>query len=328
MKRETIRVAVTGAAGQISYSLLFRIASGEMLGPDQPIHLSLLEIPQAVGALEGVVMELEDSAEPLLKGISIGSDPHKIFEGVEIALLVGAKPRGPGMQRADLLRENGAIFEVQGKAIDQVAAPHAKILVVGNPCNTNALIALHQAKRIPKRNFMAMTRLDENRAKAAMAQKAGVPLEEVEKLVIWGNHSDTMVPDFVNAEIRGKPPAAQCGGEEWLKGPFLEKVRKRGGAIIAARQKSSSASAAKAAIDTIRDLYLPREGQRFSLGVYSAGNPYGIQENLVYSFPCISRGKGEWEWVSGLSLDSFIRAEMKKSEDELASERAAILGGK
>lgn len=326
MKNSVVRVAVTGGAGQIAYSLLFRIASGELFGPDQPIALHILELPEALQALEGVKMELDDCAYPLLKEIHIGSDPHQVFKGIQYAFLVGAKPRGPGMERGDLLKENGKIFIGQGKALNDVADPSVKVLVVGNPCNTNCLITLMNAPKLDKRNFFAMTRLDQNRAQFQLAHKAGVDISQVTRVTIWGNHSATQVPDFYHAQIGGKPLTDVIKDETWLKGPFYETVQKRGAAIIAARGKSSAASAANAALDSMKAVITPtKAGDWFSLGVYATGNPYGIDENLVFSFPCRSTGKGDYEIVRDLTWNEFLRQKIALTEKELLEERAFIL---
>ena len=319
------RVAVTGGAGQIAYSLLFRIANGEMFGPNQAVALHILEIPQAVGALEGVRMELDDCAFPLLKEIVIGSDAREVFNGVNYALLVGAKPRGPGMERGDLLQENGKIFIDQGKALNDVASPDCKVLVVGNPCNTNAWIAMQQATNLSRNNFLAMTRLDENRAKSLLAQKARTAVTDVKQMTIWGNHSATQVPDFVNATISDKSAPSVITDESWLKSEFIETVQKRGAAIIKARGKSSAASAANAVVDSIRSLYEPTpEGEWFSLAVCSDGNPYGIPDNLIFSFPCRSKGNGDWEIVPGVDWNDFLKDRIQKTTEELVSERETV----
>jgi malate dehydrogenase len=319
------RIAVTGGAGQIAYNLLFRIASGEMLGNDQSIALHILELPSAMAALEGVKMELEDCAFPLLKELRIGSDPFQIFEKIDIALLVGATPRGPGMERKDLLHENGKIFIEQGRALNKSADQDVKVLVVGNPCNTNCLIALQHASRIPKKNFHAMTRLDQNRAAFQLAYKAGLGVSDVSNITIWGNHSSTQVPDFLNAKITGKPAVDIIKDTRWLEGEFISIVQKRGAAIIAARGKSSAASAANAALDAVRSLYTPTPpGQWFSSGVFSEGNPYGIDPHLIFSFPCRSTGKGDYEIVSGLTWNDFLKNKISQSEKELIEERDII----
>lgn len=325
MQKTLKRIAVTGGAGQIAYSLLFRIAAGEMLGEDQPIALHILELPEMTKILEGVKMELEDCAFPLLKEIHIGSDPLQIFEGVHYALLVGAKPRGPGMERGDLLKDNGNIFVAQGKALNEVADRNVKVLVVGNPCNTNCLIAMAHAPKIPSQNFFAMTRLDQNRAVALLAQKAKVEVATVENVVIWGNHSSTQVPDFLNAKIAGKPVTERISDLKWLEGDFFSAVQKRGAAIIAARGKSSAASAASAAIDTIKDLVTPTpKGKWFSCGVFSQGNFYGIDQNLIFSFPCRMTDKGECEVVQGVTWNEFLQKKIKFSEQELLEEREFV----
>lgn len=329
MKKNLVRVAVTGGAGQIAYNLLFRIASGEMFGPDQPIALHILELPEAIKALEGVKMELEDCAFPLLHEVRTGSDAREIFQDVDYALLVGAKPRGPGMERGDLLNENSKIFVAQGKALDEVAHPNVKVLVVGNPCNTNALIALHQTKRIPKNHFFAMTRLDENRAKAQLAQKAQKPVVQVSNVAIWGNHSATQVPAYLHAKIAGKPAATIISDEPWLQNDFFASVQKRGAKVIEARGKSSAASAAHAIIETVHSLTQPtKPGDWFSLGVYSSGNPYSIDPDLVFSFPCRLNNHGEVEIVPGLDWDPFLTEKIKASERELLEERKIILDAK
>ncbi len=316
------RIAVTGGAGQIAYSLLFRLAKGDLLGPNQPIALHLLDVPEAIAGLKGTLMELEDCVFPLLKEIKIGSDPDEIFEGVDLAFLVGAKPRGPGMERKDLLADNGKIFVEQGKALNRVAAKDVRVLVVGNPCNTNCLIAMHHAPNIPSRQFHAMTRLDQNRATFQLAHKALVSAAEVSKVTIWGNHSASQVPDFVHAEIQGKPALQKIPDRKWLEGSFVQTVQKRGADVIAARGKSSAASAASAAIDSMRSLWV--ESDWFSAGVYSQGNPYGIRDDLVFSFPCRSKGKGDWEIISGLKWDQFLQEKIAITQKELEEERDLI----
>jgi malate dehydrogenase len=325
MSKSIKRIAVTGGAGQIAYSLLFRIASGEMLGADQPIALHLLEVEPSLGFLKGVVMELEDCAFPLLKEIRIGSNPYEVFDGVDIALLVGAKPRGPGMERKDLLAENGQIFIEQGKALNAGASSDALVFVVGNPCNTNALIAMHHAPRIPRSRFFAMTRLDENRAVAMLAKKAHVPVSDVSHMAIWGNHSATQVPDFVNARIRGKPVLEVIHDRKWCEETFIPDVQKRGAAVIAARGKSSAASAAHAVLGSIRSLMFPTpQGEWFSVGMISDGNAYGVKEGLIFSFPCRSKGDGVIEMVKGVSWDPFLREKIHLTEKELLEERSLI----
>jgi len=326
MSKPLKRVAITGGAGQIAYQLLFRIASGEMLGRDQPIGLHILELPDAMQALEGVAMELDDCAFPLLKEIHIGSDTNKIFKNVDFALLVGSKPRTAGMERGDLLSENGKIFIGQGESLDKHANENVKVLVVGNPCNTNCLIAMKNAPRIPKKNFHSMMRLDQNRAENQLAKKAMVDVTSVSPIIVWGNNSATQVPDFENAWIDGVPVTEVIHDRKWLEGEFLTNVQKRGAAVIAARGKSSAASAASAAIDTIKSLYTKTpKGQWFSSGIYSAGNPYGIDENLFFSFPCRSNGDGTYEIVNDLPLSAFLREKISLTEKELQEERAFVM---
>ena len=317
-----IRVAVTGGAGQISYSLLFRIASGEMLGKDQPVILNLLEITPALGALKGVAMELDDCAFPLLQGIVCTDDPNVAFKDAEFALLVGARPRGPGMERKDLLEANAAIFSVQGKALNDHAAKNVKVLVVGNPANTNALIAQRNAPDLDPRQFTAMTRLDHNRALTQLAQKLDVSLGDISKVTIWGNHSSTQYPDLYHAFVNGEV-AADKVDENWLKSTFIPDVQKRGAAIIEARGASSAASAANAAICHMRDWALgSAEGDWVSMGVYSDGS-YGIEEGLIYSFPCVCKD-GQWAIVQGLDIDDFSREKMDGTAKELMEERDAV----
>ena len=319
------RIAVTGGAGQIAYSILFRIASGELFGSDQPIALHILDLPECMPALEGVVMELEDCSFPLLHEIVIGSDPLVVFKDVHCAFLIGAKPRGPGMERKDLLSENGKIFTVQGKALDSVADKNATVLVVGNPCNTNCLIAASFAKRLSPMRFFAMTRLDQNRAVSFLAKKAACTVKDVSNVAIWGNHSSTQVPDTFHAQIAGKNLRDVIREEKWLDGEFFSKVQKRGAEVIAARGKSSAASAASAALDAMRSLYFPTaQGHFFSMGLYSKGNPYGIDEDLIFSFPCISKGEGNLQIVSGLDLSPFLQEKIALTEKELLEERSLV----
>lgn len=326
MSKSIIRVAVTGGAGQIAYSLLFRIASGEVFGMDQPVALHILEVEEALGALNGVVMELEDCAFPLLKEIKTGSDPHKVFEGVSYALLVGAKPRGPGMERKDLLTENGKIFIGQGKALNAVAAKDLVTLVVGNPCNTNCLIAMKNAPNMDPKRFFAMTMLDQNRATSMLAKKAGAPVSAVERVTIWGNHSATQVPDFVHATISKKPASELISDRKWLEHEFVSKVQKRGAEVIAARGKSSAASAANAILDTVRALAFPTAKESwFSVALLSDGNSYGVKEGLIFSFPCRSLGNGKVEIVKDLKWDSFLKEKIALTEKELLEERQLIL---
>ncbi|MFA6542932.1 MAG: malate dehydrogenase [Limisphaerales bacterium] len=320
-----IRVAVTGAAGQIGYSLLFRIASGAMFGPNQPVILHLIEIPdeKAMKALGGVIMELEDCAFPLLKGCVPTSDLNEGFRGVNWALLVGARPRGPGMERKDLLTANGKIFTGQGKAIASNAAKDVRTLVVGNPCNTNSFIAMSSAAGVPREQFFAMTALDENRARTQLAKKAGVPVETITNLAIWGNHSSTMYPDFFNAKIQNRPVTDVIGHREWLEKDFIVTVQKRGAAIIEARGLSSAASAANAVVDTVRRLTTPTPaGDWFSVAVCSDGS-YGIEKGLIFSYPIRTDGK-KWEIVQGLPVGEFSRAKITATENELKEEKALV----
>jgi malate dehydrogenase len=320
-----LKVAVTGAAGQVGYSLLFRLASGSLLGPDRPIELRLLEIEPALKALEGVVMELDDCAFPLLSGVQIGADPNKIFDGVNLALLVGAKPRGPGMERGDLLEANGAIFTAQGKALNSVAADDIRIGVTGNPANTNALIALNNAPDIPHERFSALTRLDHNRAIAQLAHKTGADVSDIKKITIWGNHSATQYPDIFHAEIKGKNAAEVVNDQSWIENEFIATVAKRGAAIIDARGASSAASAASATIDAARDWLLgsPKDDW-VSMAVVSDGS-YGVPEGLISSFPVTTKD-GDWKIVTGLDIDDFSRGRIDKSTAELADEREAVTG--
>jgi malate dehydrogenase len=319
-----IRIAVTGAAGQIGYSLLFRIASGAMFGPDQPIALNLIEIEPAMNALKGVCMELDDCAFPLLQEIVATSDLNEGFKDVNWALLVGSVPRKQGMERADLLGINGRIFVGQGKAIAANAATNVRVLVVGNPCNTNCMIAMNSAPEIPAQRWFAMTRLDENRAKTQLAQKAGVEVTEVTNMAIWGNHSPTMFPDFYNARIGGRPANEVIGDEAWLKDTFVPTVGKRGAAIIQARGASSAASAANAVVDTVVSLTNPTaEGDWYSVAVPSQGE-YGTEPGILTSFPIRTREDGSWEIVEGLSLDEYSKGKVKASVDELVGERDTV----
>ena len=323
MAKAPIRVAVTGAAGNIGYALLFRIASGEMLGKDQPIILQLLEIP-AEGpqkALKGVAMELEDCAFPLLTDMVLTDNAETAFKDANWCLLVGSKPRGPGMERADLLKDNGRIFIAQGKAIDAVAADDARIAVVGNPCNTNCMIAANQAKRLPKDRFTAMVRLDENRGRALLAKKAGVAIDEVSELFIYGNHSPTMFADFTHAKIGGKPVTEVITDRAWLETEYLPTVGKRGAAIIEARGQSSAASAANALIDHVRDLTTP--GKVHSIAVNSEGR-YGFAEGIWAGMPVRSTGGGGYEVITTYEMDDFAKSKIKITNDELLSERDTV----
>ncbi|XAR52312.1 Malate dehydrogenase (NADP(+)) [Bertholletia excelsa] len=323
--KKTINIAVSGAAGMISNHLLFKLASGEVFGPDQPIALKLLGSERSFQALEGVAMELEDSLYPLLREVSIGIDPYDVFQDVEWALLIGAKPRGPGMERADLLDINGKIFAGQGKALNAVASRNVKVIVVGNPCNTNALICLKNAPNIPAKNFHALTRLDENRAKCQLALKAGVFYDKVSNMTIWGNHSTTQVPDFLNARINGLPVKEVIRDTKWLKEEFTERVQKRGGALIKKWGRSSAASTSVSIVDAIRSLVTPTpEGDWFSSAVYTNGNPYGIAEDLVFSMPCRSKGNGDYELVKDVSFDEYLLKRITKTEAELLAEKRCV----
>mgnify|MGYP001618816712 CR=1 FL=1 len=323
MSKAPVKVAVTGAAGQICYGMLFRIASGELLGKDQPIELRLLEITPALKALEGVVMELDDCAFPTLSNVVIGDDPNQVFDGANIALLVGARPRTAGMERGDLLSANGAIFTAQGKALNDVAADDIRVLVTGNPANTNALIAQNNAPDIPAERFNALTRLDHNRAISQLAAKLNVPVTEIKKMTIWGNHSATQYPDLFNAEVGGKNAAELVNDQAWLADEFIPTVAKRGAAIIAARGSSSAASAANATIEHMRDWVLGTpDGDWVSMAVPSDGS-YGVQEGLISSFPCVVKD-GQYEIVQGLEINDFSRAKIDASVAELAEEQAAV----
>ena len=325
MSKAPLRVAITGAAGQIGYALLPRIASGQMFGADQPVILQMIEIPveKAMQGLQGVAMELEDCAFPLLQDMVLTSDPKVGFKDVNWALLVGSKPRGPGMERGDLIRENGPIFTGQGQAINDHAASDVRVAVVGNPCNTNALICMHSAKDVPDERFSAMTRLDQNRAQAQLALKAGVATTSVKNTLIWGNHSATQVPDFFHTTIDGKPADKVIGDMDWLSGEFFSKVQKRGAEIIQARGSSSAASAANGLIDHVRDLRgTTPAGEWRSVCVKSDGS-YGVPEGLISSFPVRSQG-GNWEIVQGLELNDFLKQKIAASADELAKERELV----
>lgn len=319
-----VRVAVTGAAGQIGYSLLFRIASGEMLGKDQPVILQLLELPmdKAQAALRGVIMELEDCAFPLLAGVVGTADPMVAFKDADIALLVGAMPRGPGMERKDLLLKNAEIFTVQGKALDAVASRDVKVLVVGNPANTNAYIAMKSAPSLPAKNFTAMLRLDHNRALSQLSAKAGVAVGDIEKLIVWGNHSPTMYPDYRFATVGGASLKDKIGDEAWNRSDFIPKVGKRGAAIIEARGLSSAASAANAAIDHIRDWVLGTNGKWVTMGIPSDGS-YGIPQDVMYGYP-VTCQSGEYTIVQGLPIDDYSREMMNKTLAELEEERSGV----
>jgi malate dehydrogenase len=324
MSKAPVRVAVTGAAGQIGYSLLFRIASGEMLGKDQPVILQLLEIPdeKAQKALKGVMMELDDCAFPLLAGMSAHSDPNTAFKDINVALLVGARPRGPGMERKDLLSANAQIFTAQGKALDKAAARDVRILVVGNPANTNAYIAMKSAPSLPRESFTAMLRLDHNRALSQLSAKTGKPVDSIEKLVVWGNHSPTMYPDYRFATIGGQPAAKVVNDEAWYRDTFIPTVGKRGAAIIEARGLSSAASAANAAIDHVRDWVLGTNGKWVTMGIPSNGD-YGIPQDVMYGMP-VTCANGKYELIKGLAIDDFSRGKMDNTLKELLEERDGV----
>jgi malate dehydrogenase len=323
MNHTPVRVAVTGAAGQIGYSLVFRIAAGDMLGSEQPVILQLLEIPAAMDAMKGVGMELDDGAFPLLAGVVATEDPETAFAGADIALLVGAMPRKAGMERSDLLGANGAIFTTQGKAIATSANPEVKVLVVGNPANTNALIAMNNAKGMDPANFTAMTRLDHNRAVAQLAKRVDRPVTSITKMTIWGNHSNTQYPDLFHCEVDGQPAVEVVDDQEWIDGEFIPTVAKRGAAIIEARGASSAASAANAAISHVRDWWHGTPDDDWvSMGVPSDGS-YGVPEGLMSSFPCVCRD-GRWEIVQGLEIDDYSRAKIDASVAELIDERDAV----
>ena len=324
MSKKPVRVAVTGAAGQIGYALLFRIASGEMLGKDQPVILQLLEIPdeKAQKALKGVMMELEDCAFPLLAGMEAHSDPMTAFKDTDYALLVGARPRGPGMERADLLAANAQIFTAQGKALDKVASRNVKVLVVGNPANTNAYIAMKSAPSLPRKNFTAMLRLDHNRALSQIAAKTGTQVKDIEKLTVWGNHSPTMYADYRFATVNGKSVKDLINDQEWNKNVFLPTVGKRGAAIIEARGLSSAASAANAAIDHMRDWALGSNGKWVTMGIPSDGQ-YGIPKDVIFGFP-VTTQNGEYKLIEGLEIDAFSQERINLTLNELKEEQAGV----
>ena len=324
MAKPAVRIAVTGAAGQIGYSILFRIAGGEMLGKDQPVILQLLEIPddKAQAALKGVMMELDDCAFPLLAGMSAASDAKVAFKDAEIAVLVGARPRTKGMERKDLLEANGAIFTVQGKALNEVANRGVKVLVVGNPANTNAYIAMKSAPGLPRENFTAMLRLDHNRSLSQLSAKTGKPVDSIEKMIVWGNHSPTMYPDYRFATIGGQPAPKVVNDEKWYRETFMPTVGKRGAAIIEARGLSSAASAANAAIDHMRDWVMGTHGKWVTMGIASDGS-YGIPDGTIYGFPVTCAG-GKYQMVKGLEIDEFSRGKMDATLKELMEERDGV----
>ena len=320
--KSPVRVTITGAAGQISYSLIFRIAHGDLLGPDQPVILQLLEIPPAMNALKGVVMELQDCAFPLLSDMVPTDDPNVAFKDADYAFLVGARPRSAGMERSDLLKVNAEIFSVQGKALDKHANRDVKVLVVGNPANTNALITLKNAPSLNPRNITAMMRLDHNRSLSQLADKLGSHTTNIEKMVVWGNHSATQYPDISYAMVDGQAIAGKVD-QEWYVKEFIPTIQQRGAAVIKARGASSAASAASAAIDHMHDWALGTNGKWVSMGVYSAGNTYGIDGDIIYSFPIVCEN-GKWQEIPGLKVGDFSRERMKLTEKELLDERAAV----
>ena len=326
MSKAPIRVAVTGAAGQIGYALLPRIASGEMFGADQPVILQMIEIPmeKAMAALEGVAMELADCAFPTLAGMVLTSDPEVGFKDANWALLVGSKPRGPGMERGDLIKENGPIFTGQGQAIAAHAASDVRVAVVGNPCNTNCLIAMHSAKGLPSDRFSAMTRLDQNRAQAQLAEKAGVAVADVTNTLIWGNHSATQVPDFYNTLINGKSAAEVIDDQDWLSGDFFKAVQQRGAAIIKARGASSAMSAANGLINHVQSLINPTPAGTWNSVCVCSDGSYGVPEGLISSMPVRADGQGGWEIVQGLELNDFLKGKIAATVEELASEKALV----
>jgi malate dehydrogenase len=320
------RIAVTGAAGNIAYSLLFRLAAGDLFGPTQHIELRLLEIPAALNAAQGVRLELEDGAYPLLHKITVTSNPEEAFADADVAILIGAKPRGPGMERSQLLAANAAIFAAQGSALDAVAASDVRVLVVGNPCNTNCLLALQQCSRLRPSQFHAMTRLDQNRAQVMLAHRAAVPVTDVSNVTIWGNHSATQVPDAFNARIKGQPVISVINDDVWLKDTFVKQIQQRGAAIIAARGQSSAASAAQAILDDLKSLIFPTaHGEWYSMAVYSNGNPYGIIADLVFSFPCRTTAKGDFEIVPHLAWQENLAAKIATTSAELCDERRLLM---
>lgn len=320
--KEPVRVAITGAAGQISYSLIFRVASGSMLGDDQPVILQLLEITPAMDALKGVVMELNDCAFPLVAGVISTDDPNEAFKDTDYAFLVGARPRGPGMERSDLLKANAAIFSAQGKALNDNAKKDVKVLVVGNPANTNALITLKNAPDLDPRNITAMMRLDHNRALSQIAEKTDSHSTKIEQMVVWGNHSATQYPDISYATVEGEAVKSKVS-DDWNVSEFIPVVQQRGAAIIKARGASSAASAASAAVDHMKSWALGSSGQWVSMGVYSKGNSYGIDEDIIYSFP-ITCENGDYKEVTGLDISDFSRERMQQTEKELLDEKSAI----
>ena len=325
MTKKVMRVAVTGGAGQIAYNLLFRIASGELFGPDQPVALHILEIPQVEHALLGVAMELWDCAFRTLVDIVHGTDPKKVFKDVDLALLVGASPRSKGMQRNDLLAQNAKVFIEQGRALNEVGTQDTQVLVVGNPCNTNCWITMKCAPNLNSKNFHALTRLDQNRGTYQLAHKAGVSIDNIQRMLIWGNHSATQVPDFLNAQINKKPVKEVITDHHWLENEFFELLQQRGAAIIETRGRSSAASAANAILDAAKSLKeVTPVGEWYSDCVLSNGNPYGIENDLIFSFPCCSSGDGKWDFVHGLQMDAFLKEKLSVTQQELIEEREYV----
>jgi len=319
------RVVITGGAGQVAYSLLLSLARGDLFGSDQPIALHLLDLPSMLKTLEGIAMELEDCAFELLKEIKVGTDAASLFSGVHYALFLGAKPRTQGMERKDLLLDNGKIFFEQGKILQEVASKDVRVLVVGNPCNTNCLILMRNAQDLSPRRFFSLTRLDQNRATYQLAARAHVNIRDVSNVTIWGNHSPTQVVDFANATIDNRPAIEMINDRKWLENDFSLKIQKRGAEVINLRGKSSAVSAAKAIMDAMRSIIEPtKPGTWFSMGVYSKGNPYGLDENLIFSFPCRTNAKGEVEIVPGLMLDPFLKEKVDATQNELINERAMV----
>ncbi len=322
MAIQPLRIAITGAAGQIAYQFIFRVATGELFGQDQPIIFHLIEIPEMLPSLEGIKMELEDCANPRFHSIHITSDLSTGFKDIDYAILIGAQPRGPGMERKDLIHINKHIFAMQGKALNEHAHPKVKVFVIGNPSNTNCLILMHHAPRLLRKNFFSLMRLDQNRATTLLAKKAGVTLEDVSDMIIWGNHSTTQVPDFTHARIKGELAEKVIDDRKWLENDFIEIIQKRGAEVIKARGKSSAASAAHAIIDAIRDTLHP--SPCFSTGVDSTGNPYGIQDNLIFSFPCKSLPGGDVKIIDKFKVGEFLEKKLKITEKELLEERDVV----
>ncbi len=324
MNAKPIRIAITGAAGQIAYHILFRLANGDLFGKDQPIELRLVDVAQVQETLlKGVMMELEDCNYPLLHKIEMGVDPDEMFEDIDIAILLGGKPRKIGMERKDLIEENGKIFVEHGRALNRVAKKEVKVFVVANPCNTNCLIALHHAPNLNPKNFFAMTKLDENRARYQLAKKADIAIDQLKKVAIWGNHSLTQVDDYTHAHAQGHLITDIIQDEKWLKETFMPLVQKRGGQIIKLRGNSSAASAGNALIDAVRDIYFPSDDW-FSTGVYTDNNPYGITNNLIFSFPCMVKEKENYEIIRDIIIDDFILEKISLSEKELIEERDIV----